>query len=209
MSEHESIERAVGVIAEACARVLGTLGHSAARAEGVEVLEAGADPFADLPRPVVSARVPFVGVVEGDNLFLLSPEHATRLASAMMGGHDPGEELGEIEPSAVAEAMNQMMGGACSALADDLSIEADIAPPEVVLLGAEDDTAALVAGASSVARFRLANDELEATIVQVIPSAFASSLHDAVDSASHMREVIESSRPEIAAANNDATFSAV
>src|SRR5690348_2614985 len=127
-SERDSIQHAVTLMADACARVLGTLSGTDARAEDVEVVGPESDPLRELPRPIISARVPFVGIVEGNNLFLLLPKDGARLASAMMGGIDPGGEgLGEIELSAVAEAMNQMMGGACSALADDLSVAADIA----------------------------------------------------------------------------------
>jgi flagellar motor switch protein FliN/FliY len=209
MIEREAIERAVTVIAEACARVLGTLGGSPTRAEQIEVLDVEADPFASLERPVVTARVPFVGVVEGVNLFLIAPDQAMRLVSTMAGGYELPDELGEIELSGVAEAMNQMMGGACSALADELSIDADIAPPEVFLLQAGDDVTDVIEGAAHIARFRLVSDEHSATIMQIIPDAFAASLAAAVDSASMMREVVDSSRPTVGAATDDATFSAV
>jgi flagellar motor switch protein FliN/FliY len=128
----------------------------------------------------------------------------------MMGGVElSGDGLGEIELSAVAEAMNQMMGGACSALADDLSISADIAPPEVRLLQEGEDAGELLGGAAHVARFRLVSPDLTATIVQVIPPGFAASVHAAVSAAAHMREVVDGARPDIAAANDDATFRAV
>ena len=85
-----------------------------------------------------------------------SPTRPANLAKAMMGDAYPGDggELTEIELSAIAEAMNQMMGGACSALADELSIEADIAPPEVKVLEEGDDVAE-IADAVYMARFKL------------------------------------------------------
>ena len=101
--------------------------------------------------------MPFTSILQGDNYFLLQPDQASNLAKAMMGDADPGDggELTEIELSAIAEAMNQMMGGACSALADELSIEADIAPPEVTLLDEGDDVGEMLADAVYIARFKL------------------------------------------------------
>ena len=39
----------------------------------------------EVPRPVVSARVPFTAILQGDNYFLLQPDQAANLATAMMG----------------------------------------------------------------------------------------------------------------------------
>jgi flagellar motor switch protein FliN/FliY len=45
--------------------------------------------------------------------------------------------------------------------------------------------------------------------MQIIPDAFAASIASAVDSAALMRDVVDSSRPVVGAATDDATFSAV
>ena len=155
MTEHEAVERAISLIAEASARPWPRSPAPTPRSRSLSVVPAEGAQI-EVPRPVVSARVPFTSILQGDNYFLLQPEQAANLAKAMMGDAYPGDggELTEIELSAIAEAMNQMMGGACSALADELSIEADIAPPEVKVLDEGDDVAE-IADAVYIARFKL------------------------------------------------------
>jgi flagellar motor switch protein FliN len=209
MTEHEAVERAIGLIAQASARTLAALSGTEASVESLSVVPAeGAE--IDVPRPVVSARVPFTSILEGDNYFLLQPEQAANLAKAMMGDAYPGDggELTEIELSAIAEAMNQMMGGACSALADELSIEADIAPPEVKVLEEGDDVAE-IADAVYVARFRLVSPVLEAELVQLISQDFAGRLYATLSSAEQARSIVGDAAPSVGAAGGDSTFTAV
>src|SRR5262249_13659402 len=120
--------------------------------------------------------------------------------------------LTEIELSAIAEAMNQMMGGACSALADELSIDADIAPPEVKVLEEGDDVAEL-ADAVYVARFKLSSPVLEAELVQLISQDFAGRLHATLSSAEQARDIAGEARPAAASPatsdHADPTFRAV
>ena len=58
-------------------------------------------------------EVAYVSGVDGANLFVLTPHGSATLAAVMMGLDEPmGDGLSDIELSAVAEAMNQMMGAA-------------------------------------------------------------------------------------------------
>lgn len=71
---------------------------------------------------------------EGDNILLVKEEDARIMVSLMMGGdgkEDLPETLGELEASAVGEAMNQMMGSASTAMSEFLNLRISISPPEV------------------------------------------------------------------------------
>ncbi|MGC8777804.1 MAG: chemotaxis protein CheC, partial [Candidatus Caldatribacteriaceae bacterium] len=61
---------------------------------------------------------------EGDNLLLVKEEDARIMVSLMMGGDGKEglpETLGDLEASAVGEAMNQMMGSASTAMSEFLN----------------------------------------------------------------------------------------
>jgi len=79
--------------------------------------------------------------LEGVNSFVLPANIALVIANLMMGGEgviDENEALDEISMSAVAEAMNQMMGSASTAMSDFLKTSVDISPPDVKLLDFSD-----------------------------------------------------------------------
>ncbi len=73
---------------------------------------------------------------EGDNLLLVKEEDARIMVSLMMGGDGKEglpETLGDLEASAVGEAMNQMMGSASTAMSEFLNRKIVISPPEIFL----------------------------------------------------------------------------
>jgi flagellar motor switch protein FliN/FliY len=93
--------------------------------DGVErglatVLPPSAPPLESIALPAVVTSVAYVDGVHGGNIFTMTRLGARKLAAAMMG-EDPesltdGEELSELELSAVGEAMNQMMAFAAGAI---------------------------------------------------------------------------------------------
>ncbi len=85
--------------------------------------------------PKVVANVRFKKGPKGNNLLMVDVEDASVIADLMMGGdgNSAKKELSEFEMSAVAEAMNQMIGSASTSMATMLGMEIDILPPEVSL----------------------------------------------------------------------------
>lgn len=92
--------------------------------------------------PKVATTVEYKEGVIGTNLMLLQVRDASVIADLMMGG--PGNtkedaEFGDLELSAVAEAMNQMIGSASTSMATMINCKVDILPPTVKLWGEPDN----------------------------------------------------------------------
>ena len=85
--------------------------------------------------PKVVAGIEFKAGLDGGNMLMMDVPDAVIIADLMMGGDGRVEkkELTELELSAVAEAMNQMIGSASTAMATMFGREIDIQPPNVQL----------------------------------------------------------------------------
>lgn len=85
--------------------------------------------------PKVVAKIEFKQGLSGINLLMVDVKDATIIADLMMGGDGSStkDELSELELSAVAEAMNQMIGSASTSMAQMIGEEVDIQPPDVSL----------------------------------------------------------------------------
>lgn len=85
--------------------------------------------------PKVVANIGYKHGLKGNNLLMVDVTDAAIIADLMMGGEGKVEnaKLTELELSAVAEAMNQMIGSASTAMASMLSRIIDIDPPIVSL----------------------------------------------------------------------------
>ncbi len=83
--------------------------------------------------PKVVANIKFKEGLEGNNFLMVDEKDAAIIADLMMGGDGTGanEELTELEISAVAEAMNQMIGSSSTSMATMLNRAIDIFPPDV------------------------------------------------------------------------------
>ncbi len=90
--------------------------------------------------PKVVANVEFKVGLEGDNFLMVDVKDAAIIADLMMGGDgkNPNQELTELEISAVAEAMNQMIGSASTSMATMLNRTVDILPPDVSIWESEE-----------------------------------------------------------------------
>ncbi len=111
----------------------------------VAVVTAEKHPLEGVPVPAVATMVSYVDGVTGGNLFVMTVEGARRLAAAMMGMEPEagdGAELSELELSAVAEAMNQMMASAAGATSAVLGTEVEIGVPETSTFAAADQAVA-------------------------------------------------------------------
>ncbi len=83
--------------------------------------------------PNVALEVKYTSGIVGENLLVMKITDAAVIANLMMGGDGSVEEgvktLSEIELSAVAEAMNQMIGSAATSMATMFMREVNISPP--------------------------------------------------------------------------------
>lgn len=86
-------------------------------------------------KPKVVTSIEFKKGITGNNMLMLDVIDSGKIANLMMGGDGQvqSETLTEIEMSAVAEAMNQMIGSASTAMATMFGRTVDIFPPDVSL----------------------------------------------------------------------------
>lgn len=174
MTNEEALERLGASTAEAVKGVLAMFLGDAVEVGHVAVLEKGTHPLSSVPIPSIAASVSYVDGVTGGNVFVTTNAGASRLAAAMMGQapEDAGAELSELELSAVAEAMNQMMAAAAAATSQVLGEEVEISVPETHFLQTAADALAIQEAtpyATSVS-FKLAGEP--ARLVQLVPNAF-------------------------------------
>jgi len=78
--------------------------------------------------------------LSGTNFFLFPVNISSIIADLMMGGtgENVPEAFDEISISAMAEAINQMMGAAATSLSEFLNAKVDITPPQVEVLDFSD-----------------------------------------------------------------------
>lgn len=90
----------------------------------------------EFPHPYVAVHVNYTEGISGTNLLVIKQSDAAIIANLMLGGDgtDPSDTLGEIELSAVQEAMNQMMGSAATSMSTIFNKRVDISPPSIDLL---------------------------------------------------------------------------
>lgn len=91
--------------------------------------------------PYVFVEVQYTAGIEGNNLLILKAEDAAVIANIMMGGNGQNiaSEMDEYTLSAVAEAMNQMMGFSATALSEMFSRTIEISPPQVKLISVKEE----------------------------------------------------------------------
>ncbi|MCA1053521.1 flagellar motor switch phosphatase FliY [Rossellomorea aquimaris] len=138
----------------------------------------------EFPHPYVAIEVQYTEGFSGANLLVIKQSDASIIADLMLGGDglNPSGELGEIQLSAVQEAMNQMMGSAATSMSTVFSKKVDISPPSVDLMyipqgeGQENipDQDLLVKVSFSLKIGTL----IDSNIMQLLPLNFAKSLVD-------------------------------
>ncbi|NLP28291.1 MAG: flagellar motor switch phosphatase FliY, partial [Clostridia bacterium] len=91
--------------------------------------------------PNLALEVKYTSGIIGGNLLVMKITDAAVIASLMMGGDGKvaATELSEIEESAVAEAMNQMIGSAATSMATMFAREVNISPPEANVWSGDSD----------------------------------------------------------------------
>lgn len=137
----------------------------------------------EFPHPYVAIQVSYTEGFSGSNLLVIQQGDAAIIADLMLGGDglNPGDLLGEIQLSAVQEAMNQMMGSAATSMSTIFSKRVDISPPTIDLLDVQTGEGTRLLNEDMMARisFRLkVGDLIDSNIMQLVPLEFAKGLVD-------------------------------
>ncbi|SIQ73230.1 flagellar motor switch protein FliN/FliY [Peribacillus simplex] len=136
----------------------------------------------EFPHPYVAIQVKYTEGFSGINMLVIKQSDAAIIADLMLGGdgENPSDLLGEIQLSAVQEAMNQMMGSAATSMSTIFSKKVDISPPSIDLLNflngvgenaiPDEDLFAKISF-----RLRVGN-LIDSSIMQLLPLEFAKGL---------------------------------
>jgi flagellar motor switch protein FliN len=136
----------------------------------------------EFPQPYVAIQVSYTEGFSGTNLLVIQQSDAAIIADLMLGGDglQPADLMGEIQLSAVQEAMNQMMGSSATSMSTIFSKKVDISPPSIDILNVleGEGTDRLPADDMLVkVSFRLKVGELiDSNIMQLVPLEFAKGL---------------------------------
>ncbi|CAN7429234.1 flagellar motor switch phosphatase FliY [Rossellomorea sp. LjRoot5] len=163
----------------------------------------------EFPHPYVAIQVQYTEGFSGVNLLVIQQSDASIIADLMLGGdgRNPSGDLGEIQLSAVQEAMNQMMGSAATSMSTVFSKKVDISPPSIDLMyipqgeGEENipdqDLLVKVSFALKI------GDLIDSNIMQLLPLSFARSLVDELMNGGATKEVAATSAPSVEAPKAD------
>lgn len=181
MNATDALMRLGASTAEAVAKALDAICPEPVERGEVAVLPKDETPFAELAEPAVAVSVAYVDGVTGGNVLLMTVAGARALAVAMNAEAGDGDELGELELSAVAEAANQMMAAAASATSVVLGQDVEIAPPETRVFA---DAAAVqeafeATPHATATSFRVCGEPCR--LVQLVPNAFVVRMTRALD----------------------------
>ncbi|RZT22931.1 flagellar motor switch phosphatase FliY [Fictibacillus sp. BK138] len=134
----------------------------------------------EFPIPHVAVQVTYTEGIEGANLLVIRKSDAQIIADLMLGGEgtNPSPDFGELQLSAVGEAMNQMMGSASTSMSTIFNKKVDISPPKIDFLDVESNTS-LIPDEEILVKvsFRLKVGELiDSNIMQLIDAEFSKDL---------------------------------
>ncbi|TCL66554.1 flagellar motor switch protein FliN/FliY [Hydrogenispora ethanolica] len=139
------------------------------------------------PVPYVIVEVNYKKGLSGSNVLILKVSDSAVIADLMMGGDgsNPSPDLSEMELSAVGEAMNQMVGSACTSLSTLLSKRIDIDPPLVEKVNLSEDKPFIrfqnMEDLLVVVSFRMKIEELiDSEIMLLMPFPLAVDLADSL-----------------------------
>ena len=137
-------------------------------------------------RPFVAVQVSYTEGFSGNNILLLKETDAMSITDLMMGGDGlevTETELGELQLSALSEAMNQMVGASATALSNMVRIPVNISPPVTALVQISEEEEAPFLDTTGEPIVRINFDMeiegvLKSKIMQVMPVQFAKDLAD-------------------------------
>ncbi|RIV29375.1 flagellar motor switch phosphatase FliY [Alicyclobacillaceae bacterium I2511] len=157
-------------------------------------------------RPYVLVTVQYTAGLHGTNALVIELNDAKTIADLMMGGNgrNVAAELTDLHLSAVAEAMNQMMGSAATAMSNMFGTIMNISPPSVQFIDLATDAGEIFdfSGPLVNVSFQLkVGDLIDSTLMQWLPWSFASYLLHLANSISAKSKSLEGA-PPTAQSNN-------
>jgi flagellar motor switch protein FliN/FliY len=136
----------------------------------------------EFPHPYAAIKVEYTEGFAGVNLLVIHQDDAAIIADLMLGGSgvDIAGELGELQLSAVQEAMNQMMGSAATSMSTIFNKKVDISPPSISLLHLDEGEGTDTIPEQELlikTSFRLkVGDLIDSSIMQLTPLQFGKQL---------------------------------
>ena len=158
-------------------------------------------------RPCVFIQIKYTVGLDGTNILILKEHDVMVITDLMMGGDGTNTEgeIGELQLSAISEAMNQMMGAAATSLSTMINQKVDISPPQATLLDMINDDPSDIADFLTGTFVRISfkmqvGDLVDSTLMQLYPIDFAKTLKDTVVSDGGEAEAAPAPAPEPAPA---------
>ena len=134
-------------------------------------------------RPYVVVDVEYTEGFLGHSLFILKVDDVKIITDIMMGGEGKvtDEDLSELHISAIAEAMNQMMGGMATSMADMFSRVVNISPPHSMIVELADQEIRQLIDDTDPELIRISfkmeiEGLMDSNIMQLMPLAFGKQL---------------------------------
>lgn len=140
----------------------------------------------DYEKPCVFIQIKYTSGLDGSNILILKEHDVKVITDLMMGGDGSNTdgELGELQLSAISEAMNQMMGSSATSLSTMLGVMIDISPPQASHIDLQElesgeNIATFLTGKFVKIAFRMQIEDLvDSTILQLYPIEFAKTIYD-------------------------------
>jgi flagellar motor switch protein FliN/FliY len=185
VTPREALLRLGASTAEAIAQVLETFAPGVVDRGEVSVVTDGASPFSSLRPGTLATSVSYVDGVTGANIFTYTPAGARTLAQAMGVASEEGQPLdaplSELELSAIAEAANQTMAAAASAIGVVLGQEIKISPPDTRVLEDPSGATDIYGSAPHATSTTFLIGGESCRLIQLVPSAFVVRMARAMD----------------------------
>ena len=136
-------------------------------------------------RPCVALQLGYKEGLDGENVLILKEKDVMIITDLMMGGDGTNisGELGELQLSAISEAMNQMMGSSSTSLSSMINKKVDILPPVATIVDFNDDIS-LAGTAFQMTEFvkvsfkMTIGDLINSELMQLYPLDFAKKIYD-------------------------------
>lgn len=132
---------------------------------------------------MVAVTVGYTEGLSGMNLMMLKEKDVRVIADLMMGGTGAvvDEPISELHLSAIAEAMNQMIGSSSTSMSQMFDKKIDISPPEALTLGkSKDKLGGLLNTREPVVKvsfkIEIFENIIDSELMQVLPLSFAKEL---------------------------------
>lgn len=178
--EQETLQHYCGVVAEAGSEVLSTLlGDTATiELEGFQETDA-ATVSGEITGDIVAAELHYRGLIQGKTVVVFSIDNALQVALQMTGG-GTSEEFGDLEESALSEAIQSMYSAANNQLSQMMGGDIHLDPPEVVTR--PDDLGERLPESTEkqiLVSYQLKSGPVNGTIYQIIPRNLLESISSA------------------------------